>query len=331
MFPTTLFYAFLVAMPAIAVAATAAPQVDMTVRIELRPDASVIGRSVTLGDITIIEEGVGRELGLGALRIADAPLAGRALRLSREAIDRQIRKRFPGLAQVNWSGTMSVDVRIATQLVAADTIKKIAQDQLQKELGAGYRRLEIDLSASVADVEVPAGEVVLKPRPLNAARLRPRLPVWVDVYVDGVFYRSVVVPLAVTASQTIYVAGRNLGEGALLSPSDFLVKEEGLTSGSVDYIAPADVQPGQRLRKALAPGQALTRKDLTTAGTVLRGEQVTLVTTEGAVMIEAPALLEHEARIGELVKVRTENGTGPVSGQLVSPGLVQAINSNRNR
>ena len=331
MFLKILFYVSLIGMTALAAMATAAPQGLMTVHIQLRPEAVVAGRSVTLGDIAVVADTTGARPGLDDLRVANAPLAGHVTRLSREEVDRLVRRRFSGLAQVNWSGAAAVDVRIATQLVSADTIRKIAENHLQKDLAAGYRRLEVDLAAPVADVEVPAGEVVLKPRPLTNARLRPRLPVWIDVYVEGVFYRSVVVPLAVAACRTVYVAGRNLAEGALASAGDFVAREEELASDSGEYASAADLHPGQRLRKALAVGQALTRKDLAAPGTAFRGEQVTLVATEGAVMIRTPASLEHEARIGEVVKVRTENGMDAVPGRLVSAGLVQAINSNRNR
>jgi len=319
-----LFLAFLVVFANIA---AAVPHGGMAVRIELRADAVVDTRSVLLADIAIVSAvDAGAKRSLETLRICNAPMVGRVERVSRDELDRLVRKWLSGLGvTVEWSGARAVNVRSAARLIEAKTVVEVADNYLRMELGAGFDKIEIDLAAPVADVELPLGNATFKPRASDAGRLRSRMPVWVDVYVDDAFYRSVVVPFAVAASRMVYAAGRDMEEGSVVFADDFVLKTEEVTSDAGERITAGELQSGIRLKKALATGQVLTRRDLSPRDTVFRGEQVTLVVAEGAVMVEVPALVQHDARIGQQVKVRMEQGMDTVAGRLVSPGVVRAI------
>lgn len=317
-----LFHALLVGAAGIV---AAAPQEESVLRIELRADAEVTERNITFADIAVVTADSEVKHRLNAMRVTSAPMVGRVERLPRTELDQLVRQRLPGLRSVEWSGAQMVAVRSVAHLVDTDALVTSAKNYLRAALGSGYEQLEINLASPLTDVELPVGEVTFKPRAVDAGRVRARVPVWVDVHVNGAFYRSVVVPLTVAASRVVYVAKRDLDAGAMVFDDDFSVKTEEMASDSGERVTAAELQTGLRLKKALVAGQMLSRRDLAAKDTVFRGEQVRLVVAEGAVMVEVPALVQHDARIGQLVKVRMEKGMDAVAGRLVSSGVVHAI------
>lgn len=292
--------------------------------LQLKPDAVMHGRYVTLADIAMVDTADARLKSLAEnLRVARAPQIGYVERLSRAELDQLI---FPRLlsagVRAQWSGAGAVKVQSVGRTVAAAPLVEAAKQYLLKELGTRLQSVAVDVAAPVADLELPAGELAFKPRTIDLKHVYPQLPVWVEVYVDGAAYRTVKVPFNVRGSQPVFAARRDLAEGSVVSAADFELKNEEVAALPHDPVS--QFQGPVRLRKPLQAGQAATQAHLSQPGMVFRGDEVKLVVTHGSVVLETRAQAQQDAALGQALRVKAGNGMDAVTARVVAAGVVQA-------
>lgn len=296
------------------------------VRIELKEDAVVSGRSVRIGDVGAVAA-ADRETreAIEALRIQGAPRVGVADRLSRGEIEQALRSRLPRSSRnVEWRGANAVTLRAATQMVDTTALAATAQRHLLEALGHEFAGVEAELLAPLVAVDVPLGEVAFHPRPVDAVHASSRQSVWIDVLVDGAFYRSVVVPFQLRLRQRVQVARRDLPAGTLVSEADFDARMED-TSDNVRRVFPASgLQGTMRVAQRIGAGDVVMRHQLLDEATVQRGDMVKLVLAAGGVQVETRAVAQQPALLGQEVKVKPGYSLETISGRVVAAGVVQA-------
>ena len=230
-------------------------------QLALKPDVTVSGPRVRLADVVDISEMAD---GLGDTVLGNAPRVGQIALLSRREVEHALRRvRLEQGLTIRWSGTQAVRIRAAQQTLAATTVAESLQQALMQALEPRAKVAAVNLASTAQDVALPLGEVSLVVRSLAHERLAPRMPVWADVSVDGVFYRSVSLVFAVQA-------------------------------------------------------QALPSDDR-----VVRGAVVTLQVTQGGVVLETKAVAQQEAMVGQMVKVRLEQGTELLLAKVRSAARVE--------
>jgi flagella basal body P-ring formation protein FlgA len=177
-----------------------------SVRIELRPEVEVKGPQVLLGEIAVLGTlDLPLLERLMSLPLGPAPRAGTGVRLERIHLLRWIRART-GLApeQIAWVGPEAAVVRAAVGRVSGEELARAATVALREELDVDGVRATVGQPAVPNDQNVPAGEVELRARPVpRAALLTGRPSVWVDVWVDGRFARTVPVAFDLTLDRAV--------------------------------------------------------------------------------------------------------------------------------
>lgn len=217
------------------------------VRIALRPEVEVTGRHVVLGDVAIVTT-----LDLALLErlvevpLGPAPRAGATARLERRALLRWIRARAAIREdEVAWDGPEESVVRAAVREVSGDAIADAARARLREVL-ARFGELELTLAEPPRSVSIPAGAVALRARtaPQGPAPAR-RQSVWVDVFVDDRFARTVPVTFEVGGAAAAPVVRRGgwatlrAGQGAVRLESRVEVLEDGWSGQSVRVRLPS--------------------------------------------------------------------------------------------
>lgn len=296
------------------------------VRIALKEEAMITGSSVRLGDVAMVSA-ADREMRetFEAMRIESAPRVGYVDRLSRQQIEQMLHSRLPPMgSKLEWSGAGAVMIRTAAHLADTAALAAIAQHYLIDELGRHFDGVEAELVAPLADFEVPMGVLRFRPRPVDVAHVAARQPVWIDVLVDDVVYRSVVVPFQLRLRRAVQVARRDLPEGAMVSAADFDTRTEEV-SDIVQRVLPAsDLRGTMRVKQRIASGEVVMRRQLAEEGTIQRGDVVKLVLADGGMRVETRAIAQQQAVLGQELKVRPDRGIDTVSGRVVAGGVVQA-------
>ena len=293
------------------------------VRIELAPGTRVARPEVTLGEIaSLSSENLDVLKRLMALPLGPAPRVGEPARLSRADLMRWIRARTGIEAgQVAWEGSETTQLYRASGDIPASQLVATAGDALRAWLGERSARALITPDASVRDVAAPFGQSMLKVRPIPAqAPLARRMLVWVDLWVEGNFVRSIPVGFEVQAFGPAYVAAQDLPAGSRVEAPALAVREIDLAGRA----APLQSAPeGQQLRNALPAGQVLTAKDVQPQAAVTRGDWVALRLRSGGIELESRVEALQGGRVGQLVSVKPGNASAPILARVVGPGQVE--------
>jgi flagella basal body P-ring formation protein FlgA len=297
-----------------ALAQTGAP-----LAIELHSGALIDHPRIALADVALIRAGQTTVQGLEQLELGPAPRVGYVERITRAQLEQAIH-RHAGFGAIEWSGAASVAVRVQAQTVKAEQLAAAAVAAVRHEFGNSQARLEVTVTAPPADLDVPTGPLELRARRVGPANLAPRMPLWIDLVVNGAVYRSAVVQLAIAARQPAYVALHPMAPGAWAGQDDFAIAESNV-AGIAAVPVGAPLAPF-RLREPLKAGQLLAGSAVGAGNRVLRGDQVKLVITSGQIGIETSGVAMAEAGPGQLLAVRPLGGSNIVTGRLSQSGTV---------
>jgi flagella basal body P-ring formation protein FlgA len=295
-------------------------------RIDLKDDISVRNPIVTVADVASVYANDKHAVQtLNALRVCNAPMTGHIEQVTREEIEQILRTRTnSGPIQITWRGAHAVRVRRVSQTIGADALIEAAIKYLRGAMAARFDKVDIEPAAPIADLDVPTGVVSLRARPIEGKQTVVRVPVWVDIYVDGIVIRSAVVPVRIKGEKRVLVARRDLAAGMSVKGSDFEIVQQDIAGLSGSPVETGSMSEPARLRKPLAAGKVLTTAHLLQRDAVSRGDVVTLVFAEGGVVVETLATVEHDASVGTAVTVRPAGGSDRVEGRLIARGMVEA-------
>ncbi len=296
-----------------------------TVRLVLKPEVIVSTSEVRLGDVAEISASKqALQKSLGDLVIASAPRVGYVEQITRLQLMNLLKARpDSGALQIEWGGPILTKIRTSAQTVTTASLSETAIEGVRAQLAGQFPSLEIKTGVVPKDVAVPNGDLALRIRPIDANQLYAKIAVWVDIFVNGSIYRSVVVPLYLHHESEVLVAKRNIAEGSNAITADFELRRENVigVNGAVAKGELGGSSP--RLGKAIAQGQILTSKHLVQTGAVLRGDWVKLIYADAAISLETRALAEQNGQIGDLISLKLNNNADSITGRIVSAGVVE--------
>jgi len=302
------------------------------VHVRLKSLALVHERQVSLRDVAeLAGEDAQAVERLGSVPLGRAPRLGYTERLSVAEIRRLVRSHLGESDDpIVWEGGRAVRIETAAVRYDGRLIVEAAVDRVRRALPEGrYQRVEIHPAEAAPAVELPAGEVSLGVREVPASKLaRSRVAVWVDVSLDGEFYRSVIVPLRLELFGPALIARKSLPRGHAATPEDFEPRQLDLASLGAEAVAPESLT-GRRLARALAAGDALLETSLEERLAVGAGDMVTLQVRNGAVQIESQALALSAGAVGQIVKVRPGASDAEVLAEVLAPGIVKLSSRQR--
>lgn len=315
-------------LPAAALAAGAidAPIPAVQVRVSLKSLVLVRERQIALRDVADVTGGDAQAVAqLGSIHLGRAPRLGYTEDLSLEEIRRLVRARSGESSEaIVWEGSRTVKIETAAVRYDARRIVEVATDHVRRALPQGrYERVEIQPGDAAPAVYLPAGEVSLKVRDIAASKLaRSRVAVWVDVSLDGEFYRSVIIPLRLELFGPALVARKSLPRGHLATPEEFEFRQLDLALLPAEAVAPESALH-RRLSRALAAGDVLLETSLEERLAVGAGDAVTLQLRNGAVQIESQAQALSAGAVGQIVKVRPGTSDAEILAEVLAPGVVK--------
>lgn len=288
--------------------------------IELRVNALVGKPQLVLADVATIAGGdVAMRKKLSELVVIQAPRVGYTERLTRNQIERTLRRTFADV-EIAWGGADNVAVRVLTQTVPSTALSDAALEAATRQFSPSQPALRIAVASPPADLEIPAGTFEVVVRPLDRMALSARIAVWVDIVVNGAVYRSAVVQLRASNPVLSYVAQRDLRVGEYASSDDFAIAT--VDVAGINAVAANSPLQRFRLSAPIAAGQVLRHSAVAADSKIMPGDEVRLVMNVGQISVETKAIAMAEAVPGGTLRVRPANGT-VVAGRLSAAGIVE--------
>jgi flagellar basal body P-ring formation protein FlgA len=302
------------------------------IRIELPANVAVARSQVSLGDVASMSTTDLQNLKrLMVLSLGPAPRAGEKAQLSRVELMRWIQKRTGIEArQIVWEGASVTEMYRASSEITGARLAAVAVESLRTWLGGHSTRADVALAATPRDVTVPFGQSTLKVRPIpHDGQPARRMLVWVDIWVEDRFVRTVPISFDVAAYGPAYVCDGDLPLGTRVDASSVTLREVELTGRAAPAATPQGgvLDSGERvqMRRPLAAGKVLTRLDVESQAAVSRGEWVALRVRSGFIEMESRAEALQNGRVGQTVSVRTSTATTPLAARVVGPGQVEVL------
>jgi flagella basal body P-ring formation protein FlgA len=297
--------------------------------IELLPEATIDGASVTLGEIAHVQgRGSADTAALAALSLGPAPHIGLERRVRRDDVVRALRARgWDETDSVTYSGALVTTIHVASKNVPADALVRCAGDALSAALAARYRDVKLSPIDAPVTLALPVAQIDYRARPpLLPKPLAHRVPQWVDVYADGRLYRSIPVTFDVSAHIEVLAAGRDLQQDASLGASGVAWREVDAARVDAQPLPPEALSDGLTMRHAVQAGAPLTWRDVAVRPAVAHGDWVVLRAGAGAVHIEERARALEDGQPGARVHVKVASGV-ELSARVVGSGVVEADGS----
>lgn len=326
-------------------AMVASPAAERDVHIELKGNATISGADVRLGDIAFLTT---RDLTLlrrlVALPVGPAPRPGGDAWIDRETIESWVYARAglrtlsylspDEVPSLHWSGATGIRIESASQQLAGAVLIDAGRTLLVRHLSGQGARTNVQPLSAVRDLTLPAGTPTLRVRPIaEAVAPSRRMVVWIDVWVNDRFIRTVPVSYEVSAWAPRQVATAEIASGTLFDP---VVRQGATHTEEIDLAAArysartpatalADAAPPQdvRLRRALRPGEVVTDAHIEVAPAVGRGRWARLLARSGDVSVESRVEVLQDGRQGQIVRVKVPGARGEVLARVVGQGEVE--------
>jgi hypothetical protein len=181
---------------------------ETRVLLELQPHATVSGDPVRLGEVARIDSGQADfDAVLQQSTLTVAPRVGQITHLTRAQIEHALRTlRLSHALQLEWRGAPAVQVHLAQQNVDPERLHQVARQALEQALQARGEQAHdqqqraqarVRLAQALPEVALPLGQITITPQPLAPERLSADMPVWLELAVDGKFYRRIELRFAI--------------------------------------------------------------------------------------------------------------------------------------
>jgi flagellar basal body P-ring formation protein FlgA len=293
--------------------------------IHLRAQAEPRAAHYTLGDVAEIRSAdAALAQALAAIEIGLTPRPGAEQSLSRAALASRLERVAPQWrGRLQWQGATAVVLRAHAEALDAPALQRLAERTLLDALRQRGLRAEVRAVAPLGELRLPASGArqVGARLPEHWAPAR-RMPVWLDVAIDGRAWRSVPVWFEVKAEQQVWLARESLPAGTALQAGDVQSAWFDITALATPALPASTPLDGLRLRRAVDAGRPLGAVAVEPRPAVLRNQPVDVKLELGAIRLQTAGIALADARLGEKVKVRSPAGHEPFVARVVAEGTV---------
>ncbi len=305
-------------------ASAGAAMAQARIAVSIRGNAVVQAGHFALGEIADIsadDPALARRL--SSVVVGASPSVAQVETLPESAVAGAVAAQIGGdTRRIDFTGSNVVKIRTASQFFDLTDVKSEARRQLGILLASKYGNGDAVADALPDSVQVPAGAVTARIRPLDPApSLTGFSTVWVEILKGGDVIRLVPLHFHLHATESRVVTSQDV------RPMD-PVDQNSVSTVAVDAFSGAcDPQSAdarqQVFRRAVPQGSVVCRHDVAPLPAVRRGQRATLTLAEGGVRIAQTVMVLSDAAVGEKVRVRADRATGENVAIVIRPGELQ--------
>ncbi|EGG95032.1 hypothetical protein IMCC1989_1992 [gamma proteobacterium IMCC1989] len=308
-----IFFRFLIFLLCSHVVTVANADITVTVKEEV----SVLHSTYTLGDIAAIN-GTEKFSILNELPLGQSAKMGQFINVPIENIKTRVFKLVPGVANtIDWHGAKVVKINSKGRGVPLGDVKKITSTALNQWLSRYYKSYEYRLIKSARDIIVPLGEITFKTSIKTPKKALKRMVVWLDVYIDNIFYQSYRFWYQVSAKQETLVAKNRIETKTPLNIDLFTIDYIDVTTFSGNPVTEYKKLDSRRAVKVIEKGTALTYNMLEKIPFVTKGQLINVYVRQHNVGISTKAIALKSGNINEKIPMLNPATKGKYMGTIV--------------
>lgn len=276
--------------------------------LRLKETVEITAATYTLKDIVTLEGFPEGQKGLlEKVAVGQTPRPGQWMHVTQTEIAAALENVSPGITRyIQWQGPGFARIRGGGVRCDMRALKQSAFCFLQNRLRQQYDDISVRFVGELKPVITTAGRVSFHPKMSRALRLRKRMPVWVDIHVEGKHFQTLPLWFDVRVQRPVWVAQKKLDPKAPLT-ADSIEK-------SIRDIAGLDGEPlrgasldGLRTVRPLAEGKILTTDDVAPIPAVSQGDVITVMAGHGMVRLWVKAVALADGKVSQLIDVQNPN------------------------
>ncbi len=217
----------------------------------------------------------------------------------------------------------SIATASESQVLTVEEIEKGAIDKLASVLPWDRESLEINVYYEGEDILLPPGkkELVYKTRGSN--QKAGRLPLILQIKVNGNFKKSVRLNSRVLVSQEVVKTIRAVRKGEMISNDNIQLETIKTERPWKNAIQSIDHALGYAAGRNLPIGKILTPKFLKKPALANRGEKILILAEKGGMKITVPGILKEDGYEDGMVQVLNIESKKIIYGRLVDANTVK--------
>jgi flagella basal body P-ring formation protein FlgA len=289
-------------------------------RIAVRPEATVQGDTIRLGDIAILEGGEGTDL--AAIALGPAPGAGESRTLDGATVLDAVRRHAGGLDGMTYTIPASVRVRRATQEVPDSALRAAIEGFLVESLGAAGPDAVLHTVDAPGPLRIPAGAYRTRVVPPPGVALLGRVRLQVELLMDDRVVKTVWVTADIGLNGAVVVARRPIARGEKLEADDLTLDQRDLSRVARGVVTDLAEATGTVAQAPIVPFTPIKREQLAAAAAVHRGDVVLLIAERGRLRITAAGEVREDAGVGQQVRVVNRASRKDLVGRVIDGATV---------
>jgi flagella basal body P-ring formation protein FlgA len=292
-----------------------APETSLAVN--LRPESTVRGPEIRLGEIAEVQGGDADMVErLRAVEVGRAPLPGLSRTLDPAYLKARLRLAGVDPASLVLDLPRSVSITTASQQVTGIALLTAVRDHLLATRPDEAGRLSIQpAGATPGAVTVPAGQLELMVRTRPGAELLGATSATVEAWVDGTMVRSISVPVRVSQQAEVLVAARAIGRAAVIGPEEVRVERRELTTGQ-EPLRDLGALLGRQAVRNIVAGEPILASLVEQPPLVRRGDMVVLTAEARGIRAVTQGEAKEDGKAGQVIRVRNLTSNREVYGQV---------------
>ncbi len=290
-------------------------------RIEVKPDASVAGPVLRLGDVATIS---GEDIDLlKDIEIGPAALPGQTRVVQASLIKSSIERQGFDLSSLEING--AENVRATTSHLALDKagLEKDLRHFIELEMPWEAANTTVDVVAPNFEVVLPEGQVTIDWRCSPTYRYLGTGSFRGDVKVNGEVQRSVLCRADIEAYGEVVVAATDIPRGAIFSEKNLTIEPRALSTVPRNTIEDPGELLGQAAKRTLFLGQILTTSHACSRTLIKRNQIVSVEAQTDALRVHMQAKALADGGEGDAIPCQNTSSKQEFVGIIQPGGTVQ--------
>jgi flagella basal body P-ring formation protein FlgA len=217
----------------------------------------------------------------------------------------------------------SIATASESQVLTVEEIEKGAIDKLASVLPWDRESLEINVYYEGEDILLPPGKKELVYKTRGSIQKAGRIPLILQIKVNGNFKKSVRLNSRVLVSQEVVKTIRAVRKGEMISNDNIQLETIKTERPWKNAIQSIDHALGYAAGRNLPIGKILTPKFLKKPALANRGEKILILAEKGGMKITVPGILKEDGYEDGMVQVLNIESKKIIYGRLVDANTVK--------
>jgi flagellar basal body P-ring formation protein FlgA len=209
------------------------------------------------------------------------------------------------------------------QTLTAEEIKKGATDFLFRTLPWDEEQLEIEIFYHGGKITLPSGEKLLIYKGRGGTKNVGRIPIMLEIKVDGIFQKRLGINSRVMVSQEVVKTTRQIRKGEIFTTDNIhieTIKTERLLGNTIKNIKDA---LGYEAVNYLPNGRPLLRRSMKKPALGNKGNKIIILAQKGGMKITTPGILKEDGYKDAMVQVLNIESKKIIYGRMVDSNTVR--------